>query len=32
MYDDTAAVIEKYKGESYGDFVSEVLAAAGAAG
>jgi tripartite ATP-independent transporter DctP family solute receptor len=28
----TASVIEKYKGESYGDFVSEVLAAAGAAG
>jgi tripartite ATP-independent transporter DctP family solute receptor len=27
----TAGVIEKYKGESYGDFVTEVLAAAGAA-
>ena len=28
----TAGVIEKYKGESYGDFVTEVLAAAGAVG
>ena len=28
----TAGVIEKYKGESYGDFVTEVLAAAGVAG
>jgi TRAP-type C4-dicarboxylate transport system substrate-binding protein len=27
----TAGVIEKYKSESYGDFVAEVLAAAGAA-
>jgi TRAP-type C4-dicarboxylate transport system substrate-binding protein len=27
----TAGVIEKYKGESYGDFVTEVLAAAGSA-
>jgi tripartite ATP-independent transporter DctP family solute receptor len=27
----TAGVIEKYKGESYGEFVTEVLAAAGAA-
>ena len=25
----TAGVIEKYKGDSYGDFVNEVLAAAG---
>ena len=28
----TAGVIEKYKGESYGDFVTEVLAAAGVVG
>jgi hypothetical protein len=26
----TAGVIEKYKGESYGEFVEQVLAAAGA--